>query len=151
MGAAQGRENEGGFTLIELVIVIAIIGLLAAVAIPRFIDLRTEAARAGRDGVIGGVRAGIMVRVSENLNSGTTPVIPAALDALAAGTTCSTTSPCFASVLTDGVADGRWEKVAVPGGCPAGADSAYTFTPPAGAGSATTSCYENSTGSLGQI
>lgn len=37
------RKEQRGFTLIELVMVIVILGVLAAVAIPKFVDLRTDA------------------------------------------------------------------------------------------------------------
>lgn len=47
--------NQKGFTLIELVIVIVILGALAAVAVPRFIDLSQEANEAAVAGVAGGL------------------------------------------------------------------------------------------------
>lgn len=49
--------RQKGFTLIELVVVIVILGLLAATALPRFIDLTGNARGASVSGVAGGMRS----------------------------------------------------------------------------------------------
>ncbi len=52
------QKSQGGFTLIELVIVIVILGILAAVAVPRFIDLSAEAEEAATAGIAGSLSSG---------------------------------------------------------------------------------------------
>lgn len=47
--------NEKGFTLIELVMVIVILGILTAVAVPKFVDLKTEAQASALQGVVGAI------------------------------------------------------------------------------------------------
>ncbi|WP_293174993.1 type II secretion system protein [Oceanithermus sp.] len=51
------RQTQRGFTLIELVIVIVILGVLAAFALPRFIDVTQDARLAAVNGLAGSVRA----------------------------------------------------------------------------------------------
>jgi MSHA pilin protein MshA len=53
----KAKKGQKGFTLIELVMVIVILGILAAIAIPRFIDLQSDAREATAKG-IGGAIAG---------------------------------------------------------------------------------------------
>lgn len=64
------HKSEGGFTLIELVIVIVILGILAAVAIPKYEDMREQARVATLKGQLGSIRSAIAIQYARNALNG---------------------------------------------------------------------------------
>ena len=54
-------QDQKGFTLVELVIIIVILSILAAVAIPKYQDLSSEAREAAARSALGSIRSGITI------------------------------------------------------------------------------------------
>ena len=96
-------KNNKGFTLIELIMVTIILGILAAVAIPRYMTTVTKAEEAAEDAVINAIKAGLETyAIEELMDSGrkTWPDNPwEALDTKPTG---------YTTDATDADADGEW-------------------------------------------
>ena len=137
------KQVQRGFTLIELVMVIVILGVLAAVAIPKFVDLKGDAQQASLQGYAGAlasanainysgcsitgnvVTAGKCVKISKCSDAGALLSPPITLSA-----TCSTTQP-FLTADTAGATNGGETVCSLrygTGGTCAAAGTAATFT-----------------------
>ena len=59
-------KKQAGFTLIELVMVIVLLGILAAIAVPKYADMQTQAREAVLDATIGAVQSAAIIQFAKN-------------------------------------------------------------------------------------
>jgi len=65
--------GHGGFTLIELIMVIIILGVLSAVAIPKYVDLQAEAKASAASGVLGAAASACAINYAARQTKSTPP------------------------------------------------------------------------------
>lgn len=72
----KNRQSRSGFTLIEMIAVIVVLGILSAIAIPRYFDYAARAREASLRATLGNARTAIANFYANTVINGSTPAFP---------------------------------------------------------------------------
>ena len=120
------KQVQRGFTLIELVMVIVILGVLAAVAIPKFVDLKSDAQAAAVKGVAGALSSGSSINYAAYKAENAAKVTVGSCDAVK-GTLQGAAYPTGNGAYTAAMTTGAWVNTAGTSN-----DCTLTLTPTSG-------------------
>ena len=121
-------KNTQGFTLVELVIVIVILGLLSAVALPRFISVTQDARIASVNGFAGGVRAAASLAKAQYIVNGDSMATVVSMDGVSVTVLASSGNPAASTAGIQAALQG------ITGFTPNHTGVISTFTPDNGGG-----------------
>lgn len=146
MKKQEFSAKQSGFTLVELIVVIVVLGILAATALPKFINVSTEARIASVNGITGGLRSAVSLVQAKYFAAGNATATTVTMQNGDTVVVAAGTGIPAGTALGIGAAMQSTEGFAVDYTAPA----AVTFRPTNGGSANCQVTYSGTTGAVGQ-